>query len=475
MGGMATRRPSAISVRKITLLCILGLAIGLVAGAGVLLANTQAAAKDKLRSDYVDRSKLTADLAGGMLDASDGNTRAFAEQSYSGAASEMAAVAKTADHTGLDWVVILGADGAVLGTDPPSLAADAGRMGADPGFALAMQSGTLVLSNVAPGPHGPIVEGFQPFTSTEGRRMLVASIPAKQIVALLSNALEVRGSRSCIVDSHGKVIVSSDDAPVGQPLSKRSLATASARAGQGNLGADFYVSTAVPHSNWHVIFTTSERSLLAPVQSTARVAWVLFGAFAGSMILLLLIGAAALISSARLARARLYDVLTGLPNRSLFIDQTQLAIAERRQTGPLAALFIDLDGFKPVNDTYGHAVGDALLKAVSHRLVESMRPGDYVSRFGGDEFLILSKGLRAESDSCLVAERIQKYIAEPFEIDGKTISVGTSIGIAILDDHVADADALIHNADLAMYRAKQTGRGRFELFTPEMATSSHQR
>jgi diguanylate cyclase (GGDEF)-like protein len=453
--------------------CILGLTIGLVAGAGLFLANTQEAAKDKLHNDYVNRSKLTADLTAGILAASDANTRSFAEQTYTGPASDMPNKAKTADHTGLDWVVILGVDGAVLGAEPPSLTAGAGQMGAEPAFALALKIKRLAFGDVVAGPNGLSVEAFQPFASAEGQRMLVLPIAVTQIVTLLSNALNVGGSRSYIVDGHGKVIVSSSGDPVGQPVRERSLAIASARSGQGVVGATYYASTTVAATNWHVLFTTPERALLAPVQATGQVAWELFGAFAGSMILLLVMGAAALISAARLAHARLYDALTGLPNRSLFIDKTQLAITDRkRQNGPLAALFIDLDGFKPINDAYGHMVGDALLKAVSYRLVESMRPGDYVSRFGGDEFLILCKGLRRESDARTVADRIQKYIAEPFEIAGKTVSVGTSIGIALVDDHADDAVALIHNADLAMYRAKQSGRGRVEQFTPEMATSS---
>jgi len=106
-----------------------------------------------------------------------------------------------------------------------------------------------------------------------------------------------------------------------------------------------------------------------------------------------------LVRSARLAHARLHDTLTGLLNRALFLERVQQAINEQRPDEPVAALFIDLDGFKPINDTYGHAAGDALLKAVSDRLIESMRPGDYVCRFGGDEFLVLCQRLREPEDA----------------------------------------------------------------------------
>jgi diguanylate cyclase (GGDEF)-like protein len=440
-----------------------------VVGIGGYLTNTQAAAKTKLHDDFADRAGLTADLTGGVLTSSDAKTRDFAEMSYAGPAAGMKTAIRT-DHTGVDWVVVLRADGTVLGADPPSFAAQAERMVTDPGFVLAIKRGQLSFGDVVTGANGGSVEGFQPYSAPDGPRMFVMSIRVAEVATLLSNTLQVANARTYVVDGHGKVIASSAGEPAGQSVSGQSLAAALRTSGSGTVNGQYHVSAAVPGSNWRVIFTTAESSLMAPVQSTRRLAWELFGAFAGAMILLIAIGATALIGSARLAHARLHDTLTGLPNRSLFIDETQRAISERKN-GPVAALFIDLDGFKPINDTYGHTVGDAVLKAVSQRLLESMRPGDYVSRFGGDEFLVLCKGLRLEADAAAVAERIQKYIAEPFEIDGNTVSVGTSIGIALVGDHADHAEALIHNADLAMYRAKQAGRGCVEQFTPEMAQS----
>jgi diguanylate cyclase (GGDEF)-like protein len=193
------------------------------------------------------------------------------------------------------------------------------------------------------------------------------------------------------------------------------------------------------------------------------------------MIIILLIGFAALVSYSRLARIRLHDALTGLPNRALFMERTETAILDWRRTrqdnddGLLAALFLDLDGFKPVNDTYGHATGDELLKQVASRLVDATRPEDYVGRLGGDEFVVLCRGLRSADDAHAVADRISSDLAAPFVIGERTVTIGVSIGIATIDDQRQEAAALLHNADLALYCAKENGRGRVERFTPDMA------
>ena len=163
-----------------------------------------------------------------------------------------------------------------------------------------------------------------------------------------------------------------------------------------------------------------------------------------------------------------HDSLTGLPNRALFIDRLNHAIARtRREEAPLAVLFCDLDGFKTVNDSLGHAAGDRLLQAVGRRFEGSLRPADTVARFGGDEFAILLEDIGGSDDAEAAAERVLAELTEPFEIEGREIFVGASIGIAAPDAD-DDADALLRNSDLAMYRAKARGKGRFEVFEPSM-------
>ena len=163
-----------------------------------------------------------------------------------------------------------------------------------------------------------------------------------------------------------------------------------------------------------------------------------------------------------------HDSLTGLPNRSLFIDRLDHALARvEREGGPLAVLFCDLDGFKTVNDSLGHAAGDRLLRAVGSRLEGTLRPADTVARFGGDEFAILLEELGRPEDAARAAARVIEQLEAPFEIEGRELFVGVSVGIAAAAPG-EDADAILRNADLAMYRAKARGKGRYEVYEASM-------
>jgi diguanylate cyclase (GGDEF)-like protein len=168
---------------------------------------------------------------------------------------------------------------------------------------------------------------------------------------------------------------------------------------------------------------------------------------------------------AQLAHGALHDPLTGLPNRTLFRDRCLQALTGiGRTTSGLAVLFIDLDGFKQVNDSLGHAAGDHLLVEVADRVRHVLRAGDTVSRFGGDEFTVLGAALDSRHDATRLAQRITQVLAEPFEIAERKISLTCSIGIAFTFERDTDPDRLIHDADLAMYRAKERGGACFEVF-----------
>ena len=159
-----------------------------------------------------------------------------------------------------------------------------------------------------------------------------------------------------------------------------------------------------------------------------------------------------------------YDHLTGLVNRSLFRDRLVQAMARsKRLNQPIGLMLLDLDRFKAVNDTFGHDMGDELLKAVSERLKACVREVDTVARMGGDEFTIILEGVTSEQNILMVANRITESIATPFELKGQHISIGISIGITIHphDDH--PVDELLKHADTAMYRAKQLGGSAFHL------------
>ncbi|MGI8710930.1 MAG: putative bifunctional diguanylate cyclase/phosphodiesterase, partial [Acidimicrobiales bacterium] len=170
----------------------------------------------------------------------------------------------------------------------------------------------------------------------------------------------------------------------------------------------------------------------------------------------------------------LHDTLTGLPNRTMFTNQTTAAIAEAESstTGPsLGALFIDLDDFKTVNDSLGHAVGDQLLQEVARRLVNSLTDKGMAARLGGDEFAVLVTDAPDDDGVVDLAEGVLALIAEPYRIQGRDIRVSASIGIAFATEEGVNAEVLLRNADVAMYLAKDRGKNRFAVFEAHMHTS----
>ncbi len=164
-----------------------------------------------------------------------------------------------------------------------------------------------------------------------------------------------------------------------------------------------------------------------------------------------------------------YDQLTGLPNRILFSDRLHWAIRDaRRQNERLAVMVIDLDHFKQVNDTLGHEAGDQLLQAVAARMLACLREADTLSRMGGDEFTALMLHIGDNQDAIAAAGRLLEAITQPVEIKGKPQTVSASIGICLYPDDGEEADQLIHNADIAMYRAKTSGRSRISFFSKSL-------
>ncbi|MCB1883174.1 MAG: EAL domain-containing protein [Geminicoccaceae bacterium] len=163
----------------------------------------------------------------------------------------------------------------------------------------------------------------------------------------------------------------------------------------------------------------------------------------------------------RLAR---HDPLTDLPNRRHFLESLSRAVGQ----GPVALLCLDLDRFKPVNDTLGHPIGDALLRVVAERLCGAVRKGDTVARLGGDEFAVLLEGLDVAGATDGLARRLVDLIGRTYIVDGHMINIGVSVGIALAPNDAADPDTLLKHADLALYRAKGQGRGTFRFFEPGM-------
>lgn len=171
-----------------------------------------------------------------------------------------------------------------------------------------------------------------------------------------------------------------------------------------------------------------------------------------------------------------HDALTGLPNRRILEDRLTQALAlSDRNRKHSAVMFIDLDRFKVVNDSLGHAVGDELLKEVARRLVGQLRLGDTVCRIGGDEFVVVLPEIKLGEDAAQVAQKIMETLSEPVLLEGREVSVTPSIGISVFPQDGEDAGTLIRNADAAMYHAKEIGRSNYQFFTEQMNLATSQR
>jgi diguanylate cyclase (GGDEF) domain len=175
----------------------------------------------------------------------------------------------------------------------------------------------------------------------------------------------------------------------------------------------------------------------------------------------------------QLLNLALYDRLTGLPGRLLLEDRLLQAVNRAdRHNNPFACMVIDLDKFKPVNDTFGHLMGDELLKIVAERLSNCVRKEDTAARTGGDEFIVLLSGLELEQNATVVANKILDELSRPFHVMGQELNISCSIGISMYPRDGKDSITLINNADKAMYHSKRAGRKNYSFFTSGMATET---
>jgi len=218
------------------------------------------------------------------------------------------------------------------------------------------------------------------------------------------------------------------------------------------------------------VFTTGYGEVDAPMQ--IKNGEKLFMHFTGSRLIMdgkkYFVGVGIDISGRKQAEEKIeymayHDSLTGLPNRKLFSDRLGITLAQRNQK-IVGIAMLDLDNFKGVNDTLGHVVGDLLLKATAERLSASLRKGDTLARFGGDEFMLILPGLMVIEDAIQVAQKIVDSFRKPFFIENHHLVVTTSIGIAVYPNDGTNEGILLKNADKAMYQAKQAGRDRYQLY-----------
>jgi diguanylate cyclase (GGDEF)-like protein len=272
---------------------------------------------------------------------------------------------------------------------------------------------------------------------------------ARIAAILTSTGVDHAGYHRRVIDLGGRVLAADPDAITGPSLE---------------------VADPVFDSGRVVAEVRTTRSLLPAMAETGKVALVSgvlgLAAFLALRILPMRVLTRALARAAHLAH---YDTLTGLPNRTLFQERLRQALAlGSRERHTVAVLCLDLDHFKDVNDTLGHAAGDTLLVQVAERLTSNLRETDCVARLGGDEFAIVQLSARQPQDVEALAKRLVAHLAEPFDLGGHRATIGTSIGISLHTVPHNDPGRLLREADLALYQSKGEGRGSFSFFEPRM-------
>jgi diguanylate cyclase (GGDEF)-like protein len=242
-------------------------------------------------------------------------------------------------------------------------------------------------------------------------------------------------------------------------------------------GAERMPAEVIPSSvlDGHLVPGSADRPTLLPLLNGARFFGVLSVRADGPLPADLLKAFEALRTQVSLALSAvaltetltmqaMHDTLTGLGNRALLRDRLTGALARAHRTGrPVAALLLDLNGFKPINDTYGHDAGDEVLRIVADRLRQSVRTEDTVGRLGGDEFVVIAEDLHSAQDAIVIAERIIDSLNEAAPVAGHALHTPASIGIALSHVGTETPDDLLHDADTAMYEAKRAGNGRYRL------------
>jgi diguanylate cyclase (GGDEF)-like protein len=226
-----------------------------------------------------------------------------------------------------------------------------------------------------------------------------------------------------------------------------------------------------------------EAAMSAPIEEEGRVIGTLtvathrrgrtYSLTEQQMLVTFAVHAGVALTNARIAESMahmaFHDTLTGLPNRKLFVDRVTQALARGgRKPQTTAVLFADLDNFKAINDSFGHAGGDELLIVIARRLRESLRPSDSAARFGGDEFAVLLEDIGTDDRVASACERIMSALVAPVDIQGATIDPGASIGVALCCDGTGQTDHLLRDADIAMYSAKAAGKGTYRFYSPAM-------
>lgn len=440
---------------------------------GLLLDGAQRQSEHDIKRVFEDRTDVAARLT-------ETYTRDLLDQERRVAARELSARSvsssdfeRVTNLFGYEAAVLLDAGGRVLHVAPakaPLIGQDLARKYAHLRIAAA---GETAVSKVVPSAAEgiPIVAFATPFDSAHGRRVFSGAFDVRNtpIGAYLRNATSLKGARVYLFDAAGVIVASSRDDLVGTTSladADADLARGLARSAASHTDGGYqYASRPVSGTPWRLVISVPATQLFQPIKGARRfVPWLLWGAavLAG-------LGCALLVSNLISSRVKLrhanqdldqlarVDALTGLYNRR----QAQVSLDEAvatadRHSQPLAVLMIDIDRFKQVNDTYGHDIGDDALRLVGDTVRRSLRAGDIIGRWGGEEFLAILP-MTDRSTATRVAERVREAVAAtPFVVLGLLVPLSVSIGAAARSEH--PGDALVAAADGAMYAAKASGR-----------------
>jgi diguanylate cyclase (GGDEF)-like protein len=476
--------------------------VGLIAAGVIVLAlltvfaielsDTQAKSRQDVVSRVHERSALTAALIQSLL-GSVQQQRALDEVRYGGPRVHRWILNEAQQQRA--YLAVLDANGRVLRASRGFTPQVEAELAHSPALALVRSGRYWALGNAVPYGRGAVVNLATEFPTRYGRRFLLTGVALPALAPLLSGELQripgVSGAHNYVIDANGTVLASTDPSRppgshVATPDSAASTSSSGERAGY------YFDETPVGDTTWRVVLAAPNSTLFASVSGLRRtLPWLIFAAFALVAGAALLLGQRVMHSAGRdlqtanlqleevneklaaanatLAHDALHDPLTGLPNRALVMDRLNqmLERASRDESSGCAVLFIDLDGFKLVNDSLGHAVGDQLLIALSDRLRLATRPGDTVARIGGDEFVVLLDAVRRVDEALTVVDRVQGALATPFDVRGHRLFVRASIGIALRSSGIAATD-LVRNADIAMYEAKRRGPGTRAVFDQAM-------
>jgi diguanylate cyclase (GGDEF)-like protein len=321
------------------------------------------------------------------------------------------------------------------------------------------------------------VKGTSRTTIADRRRNLAGFVVGIfDLTQLLQSIRMVTAASSAIIINAYPPDLNKDAEPEYQPVPDYSSVPPTARTMQAFAKGPRWSGTLrVGDANWQVQAIPAAGSRLTARYDRALT--VLTAGIAITVFLAVYLGLASrnsrqlALANRRVLELAQTDILTGLPNRAFFLEQLKDASSyERRHQGGYSILMLDLDRFKNVNDSLGHAAGDALLRQVALRLRSALRDTDVLARLGGDEFAIIQAGCSDQRASSIdLAGRISKLIAEPFQLPGHQVEIGTSVGIAMAPEHGSDQEQLLKKTDLALYRSKSAGRNCFTLYDEAMS------